>query len=97
MNDIVHRKHIDPTHRAYIKDFGVYTVDYDANGNEVYHTLSRQMVAFAVERRKAWRILQSRAGIENKDYDDQRALLARMEKEELSVEDVLREEEASLN
>ena len=97
MNDIVHRKHIDPTHRAYIKDFGVYTVDYDANGNEVYHTLSRQMVAFVVERRKAWRILQSRAGIENKDYENQRALLARMDKEELSVEDVLREEEASLN
>ena len=31
-------------------------------------TVSRQMVLFAVERRKAWRMLQSKAGVVNKDY-----------------------------
>jgi hypothetical protein len=29
--------------------------------------VSRQMVLFAVERRKAWRMLQSKAGVTNKD------------------------------
>jgi pyruvate-ferredoxin/flavodoxin oxidoreductase len=44
------------------------------------------MVLFAVERRKAWRMLQSKAGIANKDYAAQRALLARIDKGELSLE-----------
>jgi pyruvate-ferredoxin/flavodoxin oxidoreductase len=30
------------------------------------------MVLFCVERRKAWRLLQSKAGIENRDYKAQR-------------------------
>jgi len=47
------------------------------------------MVIFCVERRKAWRILQSRAGIENKDYLAQKELLAKIDKGELSVEDFL--------
>ena len=55
----------------------------------VYHILSRQMVIFCVERRKAWRILQSRAGIENKDYLAQKELLTKIDKGELSVEDFL--------
>jgi len=96
-NDIIHRRHTDPNHRAFIPDFEIYTIDYDVNGNAVYHTLSRQMVAFAVERRKAWRILQSRVGIENKDYNEQRELLARMDKEGLSVADILTERAAALN
>ena len=33
------------------------------------------MVIFCVERRKSWRIIQSRAGIENQDYLDQKELL----------------------
>jgi pyruvate-ferredoxin/flavodoxin oxidoreductase len=97
MNDLVHRRHTDPNNRAYIEDFKIYTIDYDENGQEVYHILSRQMVAFAVERRKAWRLLQSRAGIENKDYTEQRELLTRMDKEELSVSDILNEQKANLN
>ena len=47
------------------------------------------MVIFCVERKKAWRILQSRAGIENKDYLAQKELLTKIEKSELSVEDFL--------
>ncbi len=97
MNDIVHRRHTNPEHRSYIQDFGVYTIDYDNEGNEVYHILSRQMVAFVVERRKAWRILQSRAGVVNKDYIEQRNLLSRMDKEGLSQNDILSEIAASLN
>ena len=38
--------------------------------------LSRQMVLFCIERRKAWRYLQGRAGIENPDYAAQKATLA---------------------
>jgi pyruvate-ferredoxin/flavodoxin oxidoreductase len=96
-NDIIHRRHTNPNHRSYIPDFEIYTINYDANGNETYYILSRQMVAFAVERRKAWRILQSRVGVDNKDYNAQRELLARMDKEGLTVEDIMTEKAAGLN
>ena len=39
-------------------------------------SLSRQLVLFCVERRKAWRMLQSKAGIENREYKAQRSILA---------------------
>lgn len=35
---------------------------------------------FAVERRKAWRMLQSKAGVANKDYQAQKSLLAKFDK-----------------
>ena len=89
MDDIIHRRHTDKNHRSYIEDFGVYAVDYDDSGNEIYRSLSIQMVLFVVERRKAWRLLQSRAGVENQDYLDQKALLAKIDKEGLSVEEAL--------
>ena len=44
--------------------------------------LSRQMVLFCVERRKAWRMLQSRAGVRNVDYEAQKAVRAALEAEE---------------
>jgi pyruvate-ferredoxin/flavodoxin oxidoreductase len=50
-----------------------------------YFAVSRQMVLFAVERRKAWRMLQSRAGIANKDYAAQKALLKRADAGEIPV------------
>jgi pyruvate-ferredoxin/flavodoxin oxidoreductase len=87
MNDIVNRRHLDPSHRAFIPDWGVYTVDYDDEGQPVYHTLSRQMVIFCVERRKAWRLMQSRCGIVNKDYQAQKERLARIDKGELAAAD----------
>jgi pyruvate-ferredoxin/flavodoxin oxidoreductase len=53
-----------------------------------YFAVSRQMVLFAVERRKAWRMLQSKAGVANKDYQAQRASLSKLDKGELQLADV---------
>ncbi|RMF67524.1 MAG: oxidoreductase, partial [Calditrichaeota bacterium] len=90
MDDVVHRRYLNKAHRSYIPDWGVYAVDYAEDGSPVYHILSRQMVIFCVERRKAWRILQSRAGIVNEDYLAQKELLARLDSGELTVEEALR-------
>jgi pyruvate-ferredoxin/flavodoxin oxidoreductase len=46
------------------------------------------MVLLCVERRKAWRLLQSKAGVDNKEYRAQRALLARLAKGELTRNDL---------
>ncbi len=50
-----------PEHRSFIPDFGVY-ITFDQDGKTIYYALSRQLVMFCVERRKAWRMLQSKAG-----------------------------------
>jgi hypothetical protein len=42
---------------------------------------------FCVERRKAWRMIQSKAGIENKEYQAQRAILADVDSGKISHED----------
>jgi pyruvate-ferredoxin/flavodoxin oxidoreductase len=86
MDDVVNRRYLNKDHRSYIPDFGVYIADYGDNGSKVYHLLSRQMVLFCVERRKSWRILQSRAGVENSDYQQQKELLAQIDGGELTVE-----------
>ena len=44
---------------------------------------------FCVERRKAWRLLQSKAGIVNKEYAAQKALLAEVESGKLPLEEFL--------
>jgi hypothetical protein len=49
--------------------------------------LSRQLVLFCVERRKAWRMLQSKAGIENREYKAQRSLLAEVDAGKIARED----------
>ena len=59
------------------------------NGKFKYYTVSRQMVLFHIERRKAWRMLQSRAGIENEDYAAQKVLLKKLEDGEFTREDLL--------
>jgi len=41
-----------------------------------------------VERRKAWRMLQSKAGIENREYKAQRAILADVEAGKISKEEL---------
>jgi pyruvate-ferredoxin/flavodoxin oxidoreductase len=41
-----------------------------------------------VERRKAWRMLQSKAGVQNKDYLAQKALLTKLDKGELQLAEV---------
>ena len=73
--DVVYRRYLDASHRSFIPDFGVY-IKYEENGKIEYRALSRQLVMFCVERRKSWRMLQSKAGIVNKEYVAQKALLA---------------------
>ena len=85
--DVVQRRFLDPSHRAFIPDWGVYLLDYSAHGTPAYHALSRQMVLFCVERRKAWRMLQSRAGIVNQDYATQKQFLKDYDEGRLDQED----------
>jgi pyruvate-ferredoxin/flavodoxin oxidoreductase len=73
--DVVYRRYLDGKHRSYIPDFGVY-IQLEDNGKTEYRALSRQLVMFCVERRKAWRMLQSKAGIKNREYEAQKAILA---------------------
>ena len=76
-NDVVYRRHLDPEHRAFVPDFGVYVKTLPAKGAKpALMKISRQLVLFCVERRKAWRLLQSKVGIRNAEYAAQRALLA---------------------
>ena len=58
------------------------------NGAVEYRALSRQLVLFCVERRKAWRLLQSKAGIENREYKAQRALLADVDAGKISKDEL---------
>jgi pyruvate-ferredoxin/flavodoxin oxidoreductase len=81
--DVVYRHYLNPAHRAFIPDFGVY-ITYEENGKTQYRALSRQLVMFCVERRKAWRMLQSKAGIVNREYQAQKAILAEVESGKLS-------------
>jgi pyruvate-ferredoxin/flavodoxin oxidoreductase len=74
--DVVYRRYLHPDHRSYVPDFGVCITVQGSNGNVEYRAISRQLVLFCVERRKAWRLLQSKAGIENREYQAQRAILA---------------------
>ena len=88
--DVVYHRCLIPDHRAYVPDFGVYIKLQGTNGAAEYRAISRQLVLFCVERRKAWRMLQSKAGIENKEYKAQRSILAdvdagKVSKEELSA------------
>jgi pyruvate-ferredoxin/flavodoxin oxidoreductase len=86
--DVVYRRYLTPGHRAFIPDFGVY-ITYEENGKTEYRAISRQLVMFCVERRKAWRMLQSKAGIVNKEYAAQRDLLAEVDSGKLPLEDLL--------
>ena len=86
--DVVWRRIFDPSHRSYISPYGVYSYYEHADGTMKPFLMSRQMVIFCVERRKNWRILQSRAGIQNLDYLAQRNLLAKHDKGEITTEDL---------
>jgi len=85
-DDVIYRRVFDKNHRSCVPNFGCY-IKADVGGKFKYYAVSRQMVLFAVERRKSWRMLQSRAGIVNKDYLAQKAFLARMDKGEISLAD----------
>jgi pyruvate-ferredoxin/flavodoxin oxidoreductase len=94
--DVVYRRHLVPGHRAYIPDFGVYIKIQGGNGHAEYRALSRQLVMFCVERRKAWRLLQSKAGIENREYKAQRTLLADVDAGRISKDDLFAHAERML-
>lgn len=55
----------------------------------VYRAPSRQMVLFCLERRKSWRMLQSKAGVENLEYRAQRSLLKKVDAGEIDMQDFL--------
>jgi len=86
-NDVVYRRHLDPQHRAYVPDFGV-AIQVQVGDAVEHRAISRQLVLFCVERRKAWRLLQSKAGIENSDYEAQRSILADVDAGRVSREDL---------
>lgn len=86
--DVVWRRFFDPNHRAYIPPYNVYSYYEHADGSLKPFLMSRQMVIFCVERRKNWRILQSRAGVQNLDHLAQRNLLAKHGKGEITTENL---------
>jgi pyruvate-ferredoxin/flavodoxin oxidoreductase len=86
--DVVYRRCLVQGHRSYVPDFGVFIKIQGSNGNAEYRSLSRQLVLFCVERRKAWRMLQSKAGIENREYKAQRSILADMDAGKISKDEL---------
>ena len=84
---LANRRVFKADHRSNVPNFGCY-IKADVNGKLKYFAVTRQMVLFAVERRKAWRMLQSKAGVVNKDYLAQKALLAKLDKGELQLAEV---------
>ncbi len=84
--DVVYRYYLNPEHRSYIPDFGVY-ITFDQDGKSVYYAISRQLVMFCVERRKAWRLLQSKAGVVNREYQAQKAILADLDAGKISKDE----------
>ena len=85
-DDVIHRRVFDPKHRSFVTNFGCY-IKAEEHGKMNYYAVSRQMVRFAVERRKAWRMLQSKAGVANKDYLAQKSFVAKIDKGEIPIGD----------
>jgi pyruvate-ferredoxin/flavodoxin oxidoreductase len=85
-DDVVYRRVFDPKHRSFVPNFGAF-IKAEEEGKIRYYAVSRQMVLFAVERRKTWRMLQSRAGIVNKDYVTQKAFLKKLDAGEIPLPD----------
>jgi pyruvate-ferredoxin/flavodoxin oxidoreductase len=85
-DDVIYRRVFDPNHRSFVPNFGAY-IKAEFEGKIRYYSVSRQMVLFAVERRKAWRMLQSRAGVVNKDYLAQKAFLKKVDAGEVPLEE----------
>ncbi len=84
--DVVYRRYLRPEHRSFIPDFGVY-IAFEENGKTEYRALSRQLVMFCVERRKAWRMLQSKAGVKNREYEAQKSILAEVDAGKLPLDE----------
>jgi pyruvate-ferredoxin/flavodoxin oxidoreductase len=85
-DDVIHRRVFNKAHRSFVPNFGCY-IKAEEHGKTRFYAVSRQMVLFAIERRKAWRMLQSKAGIVNKDYAAQKGFIARIDKGEIALAD----------
>ncbi len=85
-DDVVNRRIFDENHRSYVPDFGVL-IEAEVGGKRKHFLISRQTVLFCVERRKAWRMLQSKAGRDNKDYLAQKSLLAKVDRGDILLDD----------
>ncbi|MCP4249638.1 MAG: oxidoreductase [bacterium] len=88
-SDVVRRRYLNPEHRSYIPDFKVTIESDQGDGKPKTFAMSRQMVLFCVERRKSWRLLQSKAGIENLEYQAQRSLLGKVDDGTIPVAEFL--------
>ena len=77
-DDVTYRRYLNKNHRSYVPEQGVYIM-VEKGGTMAPVGLNRQMVLFAVERRKSWRMLQSFAGQVNEDYLAQKEYLASLE------------------
>lgn len=86
--DVVNKRYLKSDARAYVPDYGVYILAQDPTGSPVYLSLSRQMVLFVIERRKAWRMMQSRAAQENIDYLAQKEIIAKLNSGEITRDEV---------
>ena len=85
-DDVIHRRVFEKNHRSFVPNFGCF-IKSEERGKAKYYAVTRQMVLFAVERRKAWRMLQSKAGVANKDYVAQKSFLAKIDKGEIPLAD----------
>ena len=86
-NDVINRNVFDVEHLSFVPDFGVTIETEDEEGNVRTLLLSRLMVLFCVERRRSWRMLQSRAGITNVDYEAQKSVRATLETDEFGPDE----------
>ncbi len=84
--DIIHRRFLDASHRAFVPQRGVYTYIEKPDGSFVPTGISRQMVLFCVERRKNWRMLQSKAGVGNEDRLCQKRVLEEVDSGSIPIE-----------
>jgi pyruvate-ferredoxin/flavodoxin oxidoreductase len=87
--DVINRRYMDPGHRAYTPDFGVYIAVDETDGKLRHMAISRQVVLFCVERRKAWRMLQSKGGVDNAQYLAQKRILAKVDAGEIALAEFL--------
>jgi pyruvate-ferredoxin/flavodoxin oxidoreductase len=83
-DDVIHRRVFNPAHRSFVPNFGAF-IKVESGGKTKFYSVSRQMVLFGVERRKAWRMLQSKAGVANRDYTAQKAVLAKIDAGEVPL------------
>ena len=73
--DVVYRHYLFPSTAASFPTSACISPS-TRTAKPTYYALSRQLVMFCVERRKAWRMLQSKAGVVNREYQAQKAILA---------------------